>query len=104
MIRIYGYEVGGIFRYKGVSLNVGILCIWFIIRGYLMVDSYEFVVSIGNVFIIKLDYIILKIGINFVWFSCFVIGLDYCGFDIYLFDYGMVEKFKIFIDLVKCGF
>lgn len=23
-IRIYGYEVGGTFKYKGVSLNVGI--------------------------------------------------------------------------------
>ncbi|MDU9800126.1 hypothetical protein RGC54_11400, partial [Helicobacter pylori] len=83
-IRIYGYEVGGTFKYKGVSLNVGISRTWPTTRGYLMADSYELAASTGNVFIIKLDYTIPKTGINLAWLSRFVTGLDYCGFDIYL--------------------
>ncbi|RVZ22779.1 TonB-dependent receptor, partial [Helicobacter pylori] len=74
-IRIYGYEVGGTFRYKGVSLNVGISRTWPTTRGYLMADSYELAASTGNVFIIKLDYTIPKTGINLAWLSRFVTGL-----------------------------
>ncbi|WP_120803767.1 TonB-dependent receptor [Helicobacter pylori] len=102
-IRIYGYEVGGTFKYKGVSLNVGVSRTWPTTRGYLMADSYELAASTGNVFIIKLDYTIPKTGINLAWLSRFVTGLDYCGFDIYLPDYGTAEKPKTPTDLAKCG-
>ncbi len=87
MIQIYGYEVGGTFKYKGFMLDVAVSRSWPTVKGHLLADSYELAASTGNVIIAKADYTFKRAGLNISWLARFVTNLDYLGYDIYAPNY-----------------
>lgn len=96
-----GYEVLGIVKYKGFFLGLSVAWLWFFLKGRLIVDVYELVVIIGNVFILMVSYMILCIGFSIIWFLCFVMDLSYCFYSFYCNGFMDIDRwfsdcFKMF--------